>query len=66
MRVKTPPDTPAADYLVTIKALSDQTEPLSKDLRVTVVVSTQWGYFGVASLIIMLIVLIIVFKKLRR
>jgi len=63
---KTPSDTVAGDYMITLKALSDQVESEEDQLRVTAQASTSWGFigFGVAGVVI--ISLIIVFMKFKR
>jgi len=63
---KTPEDTVAGDYMITLKALSDQVESEEAQLRVTAQASTSWGFigFGVAGVVI--IGLIIVFMKFKR
>lgn len=63
---KTPADAVAGDYMITLKALSDQVESEEVQLRVTAQASTSWGFigFGVAGVVI--IGLIIVFMKFKR
>jgi len=63
---ETPADTVAGDYMITLKALSDQVESEEAQLRVAAQASTSWGFigFGVAGVVI--ISLIIVFMKFRR
>ncbi|MCD6443493.1 carboxypeptidase regulatory-like domain-containing protein [Candidatus Bathyarchaeota archaeon] len=66
VEVKPPPDALAADYYITVTATSDQAEPVSRDLRVTVEVPTGWGYFGAIAIIIIILAVIGVFLKFRR
>ena len=66
VEVKPPPDTLAADYYITVTATSDQTEPVSRDLRVTVAVPTGWGYLGVIAIVIIALAVIVIFWKFRR
>ena len=64
--VKPPPDALAADYYVTVTAISDQAESTSRDLRVTVEVPTGWGYFGVIAIAIIILAVAGIFWKVRR
>ena len=64
--VKPPPDALAADYYVTVTAISDQAESTSRDLRVTVEVPTGWGYLGVIAIAIIILAVAGIFWKVRR
>ena len=66
VKVKPPPDALAADYYITVTATSDQAEPASRDLRVTVEVPTGWGYFGVVAIIVIVLAVVGIFWKFRR
>ena len=66
VEVKPPPDALAADYYITVTATSDQAEPASRDLRVTVEVPTGWGYFGVVAIIVIVLAVVGIFWKFRR
>ena len=63
---KTPADTVAGDYIITLKALSDQVESEETQLRATAQASTSWGPigFGVAGVAIRS--LVTVFMKFKR
>jgi len=62
----TPADTVAGDYLVTVQALSDQTESEEVDLRVTAKASTSWGFIGIGLAAVAVIGLIIAFTRFKR
>ncbi len=64
--VEPPSDALAADYYVTVTAVSDQTRSTSRDLRVTVEVPTGWGYFGVIAIAIIILTVAGIFLKVRR
>ncbi|RLI39496.1 hypothetical protein DRO64_10455 [Candidatus Bathyarchaeota archaeon] len=64
--VEPPSDTLAADYYVTVTAVSDQTRSTSRDLRVTVEVPTGWGYLGVIAITIIILTVAGIFLKIRR
>jgi len=64
--VEPPSDALAADYYVTVTAVSDQTRSTSRDLRVTVEVPTGWGYFGVIAIVIIILTIAGIFLKVRR
>jgi len=63
---KTPDDTVAGDYLITLKASSDQATSDEVQVRVTVSVSTSWGLVGVGIAAFMVIALMFAFMKFRR
>jgi len=62
----TPADTVAGDYLLTVQALSDQTESEEVDLRATAKASTSWGFIGIGLAGIAVIGLIIAFTRFKR
>jgi len=66
--VKTPDNTVAGDYLLTLKGLSDQVESDEVQIRVTATAPTSWGLIGIGIGIaaVMVVALIVVFKKFRR
>jgi len=64
--VKTPDDTVAGDYLLTLKGLSDQVESDKVQIRVTATAPTSWGLIGIGVATVMVVALIVVFKKFRR
>ena len=64
--IDTPKDTVSGDYLVTLTGLSDQVDSSPMQVRVTVNTSTEWGIYGFGIAIIMIIALVLVFKKFKR
>ncbi|MDH5362956.1 MAG: NEW3 domain-containing protein, partial [Aigarchaeota archaeon] len=62
----TPADTVAGDYLLTVQALSDQTESEEVDLRATAKASTSWGFIGIGLAVVAVIGLIIAFTRFKR
>jgi uncharacterized membrane protein len=64
--VKTPADTVAGDYLITVKALSDQAESEETDLRITAKASTSWGLIGIGLAGVAVIGLVIAFTRFKR
>jgi uncharacterized repeat protein (TIGR01451 family) len=64
--VTTTSDTAAGDYLVTLKAVSDQITSDAVQVRVTVTTPTSWGLWGFGVAIAMVVILAIVFLRLRR
>ena len=63
----TPPgSTISGDYIVTIRANSEQYTPDSIKLRVTVQTSTLWGGAGVAIVVAVIAGLIVMFMRLGR
>jgi len=64
--VETPDDTVAGDYLLTLKGLSDQVESDEVQIRVTATAPTSWGLIGIGIAAVMVVALIVVFKKFRR
>jgi len=63
---KTPDNTVAGDYLLTLKGLSDQVESDKVQIRVTATAPTSWGLIGIGIAAVMVVALIVVFKKFRR
>jgi len=64
--VETPDDTVAGDYLLTLKGLSDQVESDEVQIRMTATAPTSWGLIGIGIAAVMVVALIVVFKKFRR
>jgi uncharacterized membrane protein len=64
--VMTPADTVAGDYLVTVKAYSDQMESDEIDLRVTTQASNTWGYIGFGLAVVALVGMYFGFKRFKR
>lgn len=64
--VDTPEDTVSGDYLVTLTGLSDQVDSSPMQVRVTVNTPTEWGIYGFGIAIIIIIALVLVFKKFKR
>ena len=62
----TPADTVAGDYLITVQAMSDQTESEEVDLRVTAKASTSWGFIGIGLAGVAVIGLVIAFTRFKR
>jgi uncharacterized membrane protein len=63
---KTPADTVAGDYIITLKALSDQVESEGTQLRATAQASTSWGLIGFGVAGVAIISLVTVFMKFKR
>jgi uncharacterized membrane protein len=61
-----PESTVAGDYMITLKAQSDQVSSGETQLRVTASASTSWGLIGVAMVVIVIIALVVVFRKFSR
>jgi len=64
--VKTPGDTVAGDYMITLTGLSDQVRSDPVQVRVTATTPTSWGLIGVGIAVIMVVALLFVFIKFRR
>ncbi|MCW4015264.1 MAG: NEW3 domain-containing protein [Candidatus Bathyarchaeota archaeon] len=64
--IDTPEGTVSGDYMVTLSAISDQSESAQSQVRVTVTTSTEWGIYGIAVAAILVVVLVLVFKKFKR
>jgi uncharacterized membrane protein len=64
--IDTPKDTVSGDYLVTLTGLSDQVDSSPMQVRVTVNTPTEWGIYGFGIAIIIIIALVLVFKKFKR
>ena len=62
----TPADTVAGDYLISVKAVSDQGESDTIDLRVTAQASNTWGYIGYGIAGVFVIGLIIAYTRFKR
>jgi len=66
VEVTTPADTVAGDYLLTVKAHSDQLESDEIDLRVTTQASNTWGYIGFGLAAMAIIGVYFGFKRFKR
>jgi uncharacterized membrane protein len=64
--IKTPENTVAGDYMVTLKGSSDQVSSDQVQVRVTASTSTSWGWYGVGIAIVFIVALVLVFRKFRR
>jgi len=64
--IDTPKDTVSGDYLVTLTGLSDQVDSNPTQVRVTVNTPTSWGIYGFGIAIIIIIALVLVFRKFKR
>jgi len=66
VEVTTPADTVAGDYLINVKAYSDQLESSGVDLRVTAQASSTWGYIGFGLVAVAIIAVYLGFRKFKR
>jgi len=66
VNIETPKDTVSGDYLISLASLSDQVESNPMQLRVTVNASTSWGIFGIGIAIVVIVALVLVFRKFKR
>jgi uncharacterized repeat protein (TIGR01451 family) len=66
VEVTTPADTVAGDYLLTVKAYSDQLESDEIDLRVTTQASNTWGYIGFGLVLVAIVGVYFGFKRFKR
>ncbi len=66
VEVTTPADTVAGDYLLTVKAYSDQLESEEIDLRVTTQASNTWGYIGFGLVLVAIVGVYFGFKRFKR
>jgi uncharacterized membrane protein len=64
--IDTPEDTVSGDYLVTLTALSDQVDSSPMQVRLTVNTPTEWGIYGFGIALIIIVALVLVFKKFKR
>jgi uncharacterized repeat protein (TIGR01451 family) len=64
--VKTPSDTVAGDYLLTMQASSDQLDSSEIDLRVTAQTSNTWGFLGFGLIGVVLVGVYFGFKRFKR
>jgi uncharacterized membrane protein len=64
--IDTPKDTLSGDYLVTLTGLSDQAESNEMQVRVTVNTPTEWGIYGFGLALIIIVALVLVFRKFKR
>jgi len=63
---KIPDSAVAGDYMITVKAESDQVDSSEVQIRVTVSASTSWGLIGIGIAAVAIVGLIIVFRKFSR
>ncbi len=66
VEVTTPADTVAGDYLLTVKAYSDQLDSEEIDLRVTTQASNTWGYVGFGLVVVAIVGVYFGFKRFKR
>lgn len=66
VEVTTPADTVAGDYLLTVKAYSDQLDSDEIDLRVTTQASNTWGYIGFGLVAVAIVGVYFGFKRFKR
>ncbi|MGQ9680750.1 MAG: COG1470 family protein [Candidatus Bathyarchaeia archaeon] len=64
--VDIPDTTVAGDYMITVKAGSDQVDSSEIQIRVTVSAPTSWGLIGIGVALVAVIGLVIVFRKFSR
>ena len=63
---KTPENTVAGDYMITLTGSSDQVNSDQVQVRVTVATSTSWGLYGVGLAAVFIVALVLVFVKFKR
>jgi len=66
VEVDTPSDTVAGDYLLAMKAYSDQLESDEIDLRVTAKASTSWGVIGLGVAVLAIAGAAYMFRRFKR
>jgi len=66
IEVSTPADTLAGDYMLTMKAYSDQLESSEIDLRVTAQASNTWGFIGFGLVAVAIAGVYFGFKRFKR
>ena len=64
--IKTPPETIAGDYMISIRASGAQATSDKLDIRVTVKTPTVWGWVGVIIIAIVIIGLVFTFMRFSR
>jgi len=64
--IQPPEGTAPGDYLIKIKASSDQISSEEQVIRVTVTPETAWGVYGAAMVAVAIAAIILVLKKFRR
>ncbi|MFZ7138776.1 MAG: NEW3 domain-containing protein [archaeon] len=64
--VDTPTGTVSGDYMVTVGAVSDQSSSDNTQVRVTVTTSSSWAIYGIGVAAVLIVALVLVFKKFRR
>jgi uncharacterized membrane protein len=64
--VDTPEGTVAGDYMVTLAAVSDQVSSSQTQVRTTVTTSTSWGLYGLGLAVVLIVALVLIFKKFKR
>jgi uncharacterized membrane protein len=61
-----PGDTVAGDYMITLRAQSDQVNSNDVQLRVTTSAPTSWGLIGVGVALVVIVALIVMFRRFSR
>lgn len=64
--VDTPSGTVSGDYMVTVGAVSDQSNSGLTQVRVTVTTSSSWAIYGIGIAAVLVVALVLVFKKFKR
>ncbi|MEM3434138.1 MAG: NEW3 domain-containing protein [Candidatus Methanomethyliaceae archaeon] len=64
--VKSPADSIAGDYIITMRAYSDQTSSDQVQVRVTLSASTSWIIYGVLVAVATIVALVVIFRKFGR
>ena len=64
--IKTPPETVAGDYMISIRASGVQATSDNLDIRVTVKTPTVWGWVGVFIIAVVIIGLVFIFMRFSR
>ncbi|PVX23553.1 MAG: hypothetical protein CW691_10360 [Candidatus Bathyarchaeum sp.] len=64
--VDTPEGTIAGDYMVTVGAVSDQSSSDQTQVRITVTTSGSWALYGIGVAAVLVVALVLVFKKFKR
>uniref|UniRef100_A0A7J3UYI4 Alpha-galactosidase NEW3 domain-containing protein n=1 Tax=Candidatus Methanosuratincola petrocarbonis (ex Vanwonterghem et al. 2016) TaxID=1867261 RepID=A0A7J3UYI4_9CREN len=64
--IKSPADSVAGDYMITMRAYSDQTSSDQVQVRVTLSASASWTIYGVLVAVATMVVLVAIFKKFGR
>jgi uncharacterized membrane protein len=61
-----PGDTVAGDYMITLRAQSDQVNSNDVQLRVTTSAPTSWGLIGVGVALVVIVALVVMFRRFSR